>query len=347
MTIIRSSFLLLALIVAHAKAQQPPPPMNGAPNAPAKMEYAQPSPGKSVISPNGGPEITTGQQKQPKAGEGLPRDVFDSVISTTLPISPGQVKELHRIEDNVKKAHAARIGVMPSPVSRTTTQGFASGKSPEIIRLATDFSSSMVFTDATGAAWPVASIIIGNKDQLQIPELEGAVGGVLKEPINIFSLVPMQDYISTSISVRLVGAPAPLSFMVVSNQPYLDVRLDVSVLGRGPNAKQGTFESKSSNESMPAEFTSLLDGILPDGARALKTDSNVASATLIGDKLLVKTKLNILSPYVFKKGSSADGTSVYEVAKSSVLMLMDNGKVLTVNLSGFPPPSLAQIKKTN
>lgn len=321
---------------------------------PAAMQYEAPSLGRTspgpgrVAAPAGAPAVApvvAPLVAAPAVAPGLPRDLFDSVLSTQVPLSPAQIKELHIAEDNIKRAHSARPRVMPSPVSRTVTQSFAPGRSPEIIRLASDFTSTLVFTDSSGAAWPAVRVIVGSKGAVRIPELEDAAGGALKAPTNILTVSPLEDYVSTNVTVLLQGAPAPLTLMLVSGQPSLDMRVDVSVQARGPNAVAPSFEGGVPNVSLPAAFSAFLDGVPPAGSQALKSDNGDVEAWVYGDRMMVRTRLALLSPYVFRRAVSADGTAVFEVAQSSVVLGMSQGRVISVGISGFPPPSIEALRK--
>lgn len=346
---------MVAVISVAANAQQPPPSSPAPVAAPqaAPMQYVQPAPPANTMPGQAGQPAQQGQQMvtkppapAPAVGEGLPREVFNEIVSGALPLSPDQVKSLHKAEDDVKKAHAARPYKMPAPVSRTMTQSLEPGKAPEIVRLEQEFTTTLVFTDSSGAPWLVQKVIPGNKDAVIVPELEGSVGGSLKTPTNIITLSPTDEYVSTNITFLLEGAPAPITMMLVSGQPSLDVRLDVMVRARGPHAQTAAVEGNANTVNLPAEFSAILDGVPPKNARELKTDSPDTFAWVINDKMYVRTSLNLLSPYVYRRAKAPDGTTVYETPEASVVLLMNSGKVASVNISGFPPPALEALRKS-
>lgn len=319
---------------------------------PAPLQYSKPSAsennGITESRPNQGQKQAqvTGVAEKPKDGtEGLPREVFNQIVSQQLPLSPDDIKKLHSIEDKTKQAHAARTRVMPAPISSTMSQDFSSGNVPSLIRLAPDFTTSLVFVDSSGAPWNVARVIVGNKKAVNIPELEGAVGAALKTPTNIITLSPTEDYISTNISILLEGAPSPINYILSSGQPAVDMRIDILLRTRGPNAVAPVASASLGTISIPSEFSGFLDGIAPKGSVALKADNPDVKAWIYGDKMVVRTKIAIKSPFIFRRVTGADETTVFEVARSSAIVGTLNGRMITIGISGFPPPQIEALAK--
>lgn len=325
--------------------------------APAQVTYEKPGL-SGTVPPPAGSQAQGGQMSDkgaiPMPGSNqpmvqvpaiLPVDVMSKISEKLLPLMPEEIKQLHKKEDDTKRAHAERAHIMPRPVSRSIAQTFAPGQSPAVIRLAPDFTTTVVFTDSSGAAWPVKRVIVGNKESIQIPELDGSAGAALKTETNIITLTPLQDYISTNITFLLEGASAPVTMMLVSGQPELDMRLDVSLRSRGPNAVAASLESSIPNTNLPVAFSAFLDGVPPDSSKSLKSSNAEIEAWVYNDKMMVRTKLELLSPYVYRRAKSPDGTGVFEVAQSPVVLVISNGRTASVNLSGFPPPNIEALRK--
>ncbi len=60
----------------------------------------------------------------------------------------------------------------------------------------------------------------------------------------------------------------------------------------------------------------MLDGIPPDGSKALDLTDNAGQAWLKGDSLFIRTRLTLLSPAWVAIMSSADGTNAYQLQKT-------------------------------
>ena len=375
-----SALLLSMSFYSLSSFAQVAPPASTTPQ-PAPLMYAAPSvngtqPVKQVTPTTG--QQTTGQVSQPvqpqnsyststmpqgspsavpaaqssvstsdaTPGKGLPLDVFNKMLNNQLPLSPEQIQSLHKSEDDIKRAHAKSARTMPDPISRSIQQSLSPGKNPNIIRMASNFPTTLVFTDSSGAPWPVQKIIVGNKDGIDVPELDGSSGAALKTPTNIITLILKDEYASNSVTFLLEGAKAPIFMMLATAQPFVDVRVDVSVSARGPNAVAPKIDGGTQpGISLPSAFSAFLDGTPPDGSQRLKSDNPEVEAWIYEDKMMLRTRLEVLSPYVFRKASSSDGTSVFEVAQASVVLCLRNGRTMSIGLDGFPPPNIEALRK--
>lgn len=337
---------LSILLSGAAVAQQQGPSPGAAPIAmPAANPAAsavQPAPQvpplpQAVIAP---PSVST------KPGAGMSQEDFARMLNANLPLNPQQVQEVTRQTDAVKRARNARVTPAPRPVSVTARVTLAAGANPHILRLSADTVTSVVFNDVTGAPWNVVKVVAGAKDLLDISQ--GKEKSEAKS--NMFTLTPMDDHITTNLAVFLEGAPAPVMLVVATNQNEVDFRVDVSVQARGPAAVMPTL-SRGLAESVPAELTAMVSGLTPTNAKPLKvlsSDIPDVTAWVIGDRMYVRSRANVLAPPVLKDGkvaTGADGTKVYELPYAPQVLLMQGGSVGKVQLGGFPPPSMAQLTR--
>lgn len=332
----------LALTGAAMAQQQGPSPGQAAPAqtaaAPAAMAPPQVPPLPAAV-----------RAAQPTVsatpGAGMSPEDFGRLLNSNMPLNPDQVRTLNRVQEEVKRARNARVGPGPKPVSVTARVTLAAGAQPTVIRLDADTVTTLVFNDVTGAPWRVLEVRAGGKDLLDIPKRESLAA----LPTNMFTITPLDDSIpATNIAVFLEGAPAPVTMLVATNQKEVDFRVDVSVQARGPGAVTPVI-SRGLAESVSAELTSMVSGLTPAAARPLKVvSSDVAdvSAWVIGDRMYVRSRANVLAPPVPKDGkvaTGADGTKVYELPHAPEVLLMQGGSVGRLRLAGFPPPSMAQL----
>ncbi len=268
-----------------------------------------------------------------KPGQGLPPEVFNQVLSGQVPLSPKQVREVTRTADDARKAAAASPAGIARPVSSSVTMSLAPGLAPHVLRLADNTVTTVVFTDATGAGWPISSLAIGNKDAFSTSKIEEG------RKSNILTISPLESYANSNISILLEGAPAPITMILMSGQNEVDFRLDVVVQGRGPNAQRPVID-RGFTESIPADLVAVLDGVPPGNAIALRSSHVEVRAWMVGKRVLVRTRMNLLSPAAIRAASSADGTRVFEIPESPVLLTMSEGVTHRVTLTGFPAPAL-------
>lgn len=345
--------VLLAAFAGTVSAQQQGPSPGTAlpiqaPVGPVATQVAT-TPSASV-APSPPPPLPTGlgPTVSAKPGAGMSPDDFARLLNSNMPLNPNQVREVNRAQADVKRARNARVGPAPTPVSVTARVTLAAGAAPAIVRLDADTVTTMVFNDVTGAPWRVLEVRAGGRELVDIPKREQLAA----VPTNMFTVTPLDDYVSTNLVVFLEGAPAPVTMLVATNQKEVDFRVDVSVQARGPAAVMPVI-SRGLAESVSPELTTMVSGLTPSNAKPLKVvASDVAdvSAWVIGDKMFVRSRANVLAPAVPKDGkvaTGADGTKVYELPHASEVLLMQGGAVGRLKLAGFPPPTMAQLAANN
>lgn len=272
-----------------------------------------------------------------KPGEGLSPEEFGALLDGKLPLSPEQIREVNQRMDATRRAVRAKPGVTPRPVSVSARVTLDAGANPHVLRLSIDTVTSVVFTDVTGAPWNIQKVVTGAKSMLEVMHKEDEARS------NMFTIAPKEEYVSTNIAVFLVGAPAPVMMAVETNQASVDYRVDVSVQARGPAAVMPAV-SRGLSESVSAELVSMVAGVTPNLARPLKVVASEVpdvQAWVLGDRMFLRTKANVLTPAVPKDGkvaTGADGTKVYELPLAPEVRLLSGGSVARLQLAGFPSP---------
>ena len=156
-------------------------------------------------------------------------DAFNIMMQQNMPLTPEQVVKLRQLLDATQRAAAIPATVPPKPVSSTIMLNLAPGSTPPAIRLAQGYVTSLVFVDATGTPWPIASYDLGNPAATRIQ---------WDEKSNILIMQGVSPYSDGDIVIRLVGLPTPITLELVSGQRVVDYRTDIHVPGIGPNTKE-------------------------------------------------------------------------------------------------------------
>lgn len=256
---------------------------------------------------------------------GVPPDEFVQAVNAQAPLSPDQIRLLRKSLDEVKKASSARVGLAPRAVSSAVALTLAPGASPHVLRLAPDFVTTVVFMDASGAPWNISEIAVGNISAFTLSEAKKT---------NTLTISPKEDYSSGNISVKLEGASAPISMSIVTGQKDVDYILHVNIQARGPSANVASIDP-GFTDSVPKELVSMLDGVTPSGAKILSVVGGDAKAWKIGDRIVLRSRMNLLSPGAIKVARSTDGTAVYEIKEAPAVLMMNSGRVVELSISGF------------
>lgn len=311
----------------NPQAQQPATstmnPANPA-NSPAGAPLPQPAPLPGQNSANGtAAKGVLGMEAyyQSPAVE----DAFNSVAQNALPMSPEQVQRLRQLFNSSQLAASAAGGVPPKPIASSQIVHLDPGSTPPVIRLGQGFVSSLVFLDSSGAPWPIEAYDVGNPSAFNIQ---------WNRTDNMLLIQSNSLYTYGNLAIRLKGLNTPVMLTLIPGQKAIDYRVDLRIQGAGPNST-----ALPTGDNLPAsaspQLLSVLDGIPPAGSKAVKVQGGACQAWLANNKLYVRTRLTILSPAWLATMSSADGMKAYEMQKSPMLLVSQDGKVAQLKVEGF------------
>lgn len=255
----------------------------------------------------------------------LREEAFKELVNKTFPLLPKQIEELHRQYDDEQLAIRTPAYSPPQPVSSTLTVDLSPGSTPPIIRLATGFVTSIVFVDSTGKPWPVADYSLGNPSSFNIK---------WDNKTNTLFVQSIKDHASGNMAIRLGDLDTPIMVSIVTGQKEVDYRVDFQVPGIGPNSEAAVMDNPLPNAA-PSSLLGALDGVPPSGSIELKVAKEYGRAWLYNGKLLFRTKLTLLSPAWSASISGPDGTRVYELVQTPLILASLNGKTIKIELSGL------------
>lgn len=282
------------------------------------------------------PSQSQPQQTAPSPGQLIPnlpklpainQEAYKSVTEEVSPLTPEQIRMLRKMVDEAERAAAAPPRFVPKPVSTTVVALLAPGATPPVIRTAANFVSTVMFIDQAGNPLNVLDVTPGG----------AAAFTITPNPIprnsNKIEISPKSTYATGNVSVLLDGISTPVSLTLVSAQREVDYRVDVRVKGRFVAGSAGAAAALP--EGASPEMLTFLDGVAPDGAHSLISSNGDVQAWELRKRFYVRTGLTLLSPAYVSVVRSADGTAVYEIPPTSVLVTLVGGVTAQVNLSGY------------
>lgn len=264
------------------------------------------------------------EEEEEDKAPSLREEAFRQLLNKTSPLTPEQIKALRKQKDKTEHAIAAHPTTPPIPVSSTLTVDLSPGVIPPVIRLAAGFVTSLVFVDNSGQPWPITDYSLGNPNSFNIQ---------WDKKTNALFIQSVTTYSSANLAVRLEGLDTPIMLSLVSGQKYVDFRVDLQVQGRGPNAL-----IPLANNDLPRTSPTLLnvlDGIPPPDSQELEVTGGYGRAWLSKGKLILRTQLTVLSPAWSSVISSPDGTRVYELMQTPLILASKNGRTIELRLKGF------------
>lgn len=252
---------------------------------------------------------------------GMSQQAFANMVRSLMPLSPDQIKALRVLFDKSQQAAATSPGTPPRPTSSTIMVNLAPGSTPPVIRLSNSFVTSLVFLDSTGQPWPIQAFDIGDPNSFDVK---------WNRKGNTLLVQPNTTYKSGNIAVMLKGKDTPVMITLIPGQHAVDYRADLRVPGFGPNAKPSL--SGLPDTANPKLLT-FLNGIPAQGAKRMTVQGGPGQAWSMGPYIYLRTQLSLLSPGFIASMSSPDGTHVYQIKKTPVVLASYQGQVVQLKLA--------------
>ena len=266
------------------------------------------------------------QSKEEKEAE-LRQKAFDAAVNGMYALKPNEIRKMLEIDDETKQA--AQTPLFPSPTPETVfeTISLDPGSKPLTIKTAMGNVTTLSMVDASGQPWPIKDISWAGNFEIQQPE-QGS---------NILRITPMSEFASGNVSMRMVGLNPPVILVFRADRQTVHVRIDVQVPEMGPNGIAPLINtSATSTVAGNGSLSAILEGVPPVKAKKL-TLSGVdgrTSAYNLGGVMYLGTPYTLVSPAWNSSVRSADGTNVYSLSSTPVILLSDKGKMVRAYLSG-------------
>jgi Protein of unknown function (DUF3625). len=278
------------------------------------------------------PEVQIPQR--PIRHTGVPEellDAYEKVKQLNLPMTESMVRDFKATSERTKRAAMDPAIGVPDYEPRSANLSVAPGAKSIELRISAltspNFTTTVVFIDSTGAPWKVMSAQGSNGDELDviIPNQGG----------NSVSVTPLKDFVHGSVTVTLEGLPLSIAMKATYSPKVVDSVVTVRVAARGPNAKPVIMETPPP-EAGSEVIMSFLDGVAPDGAKLLKVTGlpiEDARAWSLGGQIYLRTSATVLSPAWVNSVSSADGTSVFVLPDTPVVLSSYQGRMINLRIS--------------
>ncbi|PHQ79550.1 MAG: type IV secretion protein IcmK [Coxiella sp. (in: Bacteria)] len=252
----------------------------------------------------------------------MSQQAFANTVRSMMPLTPDQIRTLRQLFNNSQRAAADYPGTPPKPTSSSVVVNLSPGATPPIIRLRSGFVTSLVFLDSTGEPWPIQAYDIGDPNSFNIQ---------WNQKGNTLLVQSSSAYKSGNLAVMLKGQDTPVMVTLMPGQNAVDYRVDLRVPGLGPNASATV---SSLPDVANPQLLDFLNGVPPNGAKEVQVQGGPCQAWESAGHLYLRTQLTVLSPSWLASMSSPDGTHVYEIMKSPVVLASFRGKVIQLMIQG-------------
>lgn len=254
------------------------------------------------------------------------RLAFTQMVRNLMPLNPEQITTLRSMFNKTQQAVTQYPGVPPKPTSSSILVNMSPGAAPPVIRLRAGYVTSLVFLDSTGQPWPVVGYDLGNPKAFSImPTTPNGKGDTLM-------LQALDRYEQGNLAVMLKDENTPVMLTLMPGQRAVDYRVDLRIPGLGPNA---TVTMSGLPQTESPVLMDFLDGVAPSGAKLLTIHGAPAQGWIYAGHLFLRTRVTVLSPGWISSMSSPDGTNVYELTKTPVILASERGQMIQLSIKGL------------
>lgn len=252
---------------------------------------------------------------------------------TELELTKDHVVKVKDILLNQQRASSSPYNHTAKPVTRSLNVDLSPGLTPPVVRLSSNMLTTIVFTDAAGNPWNIASVALNRNLFSDGSSLQQAgFNPETSKGNNILSIEPLSPVAYGNAAIRLQGLDSPIILMLSTGQSDVDVRVDARIPAINPNRVNNTISTKI-KASIDIDDATLLfvDGTPPPDALGLKTTSSEIEAWLFNDEIIVRTKNTILYPSYGSSVTSTNGVTAYKFdPQVGAITISKNGAPLTI-----------------
>ena len=296
------------------------------PNAAAVMAAAAEVPAATSTPTDNPPSQTPPLSPNAFGRTANGRAAFTQMLRNLMPLNPNQIVTLRGMFDESQRAVAQYPGVPPKPTSSSILVNMSPGAAPPVIRLRAGYVTSLVFLDSTGQPWPVTGYDLGNPKAFNIQP--SAPDG----KSNTLIVQALDHYEEGNLAIMLKDENTPVMMTLMPGQRAVDYRVDLRIPGIGPNGLVSMSGLPQAENPLLLDF---LDGVPPTGAKLLTITGAPAQAWSFQGHLFLRTRVTVLSPGWIASMNSPDGTHVYELAKTPVVLASQRGQMIQLSIQGL------------
>lgn len=255
------------------------------------------------------------------------QEAFDQALKTLLPLKPEEIRTLLEHFDRTVESTELPVHPFPRPELLVQNISLDPGVAPLTVKLAFGYVTTISMLDSSGQPWPIEDISWVGDFKIQESQV--------RETTHILRISPESQFAHGNISMRLMGLNAPVIMTFETNRDIVHYRFDAIIPKRGPGAKTPLIDPGVTLASGAVDMSMALSGVVPDDAKILNVSGvdGRTSAYIYNGLTYVRTPLTLLSPGWDSSVTSADGTKVYALEETPVVLLSDRGRMVRAYLS--------------
>lgn len=241
---------------------------------------------------------------------------YAAALRNQIPLTPAQIDELvgRFNTDQRKRSRLDDPAAVVRALNSRFNVSFAPGGVIPIVQAAVGYPATLSFFDRTGKPWPVAADSNGNPASDTDPN-----GFTVRRPVaggNTVQVTVRGTFPRGGLAVFLEGAPAPITFQIVTGTGAYDARAAIHVAAYRPGAEPTEVDSAIPVDSGDPAMEAMLSGQTPAGARALAISGASPDdfrAWKLGRDLFLRSPYPLLAPEPTGQMSAEGGVRIYRL----------------------------------
>ena len=254
-------------------------------------------------------------------------EAFSQALKILLPLKPDEIRTL--LEHFDRTVESTELPVHPYPRPELVVQNVSldPGVKPLTVKLAFGYVTTLNMLDSSGEPWPIEDISWVGEFSVQ--------ESVVREYTHMLRITPESRFAHGNISMRLAGLTAPVIMTFETNRDAVHYRIDAVVPKKGPGASTAIIDSGLALTAGDPDMSVALGGVMPGDAVKLDVSGvdGRTTAFIYNGLTYVRTPLTLLSPGWDSSVKSADGTTVYALEETPVILLSDRGQTVSARLT--------------
>ncbi len=255
------------------------------------------------------------------------KEAFDAALQGLLPLRPEEIRALLERFDRTQESVQIPVYPNPKPEVAVQTVPLDPGSLPVSVKVAYGHVTTINILDSSGSPWPIQDITwAGDFEVIESGSENGS---------HIIRISPQSEFAFGNMSLRLLALDTPIVLTLETSREIVHYRFDAIIPEIGPFGKTPFIQTRVSITAGDKNLTSILEGIVPLDAERLNVSGvdNRTSAYKLDGMTILRTPFTLLSPAWESSVSSADGTRVYALQETPVVLLSERGKTLRARIS--------------
>ena len=247
----------------------------------------------------------------------LPDREVGRAIRQGLPLTAEQLEKILALLSAYRETVARAAHPAPTLRSRKVELTLDAGETPPVVAIQMNYTSSVVFHDATGEPWPVRTF--------RVNETFGA--SEAHEGDHAVFVTPAARFLHGNAVVELLELSTPIVLELASGKGVVDGRLLVRVPRAGPNADPVVVTQIEQFGPGDPVISAFLHGVTPEGAQPIELRGGTRRdrAWRYEDGIVLRTAAMLLAPQPQASERGAHGDTVYRLADTPYALVAVDG----------------------